>query len=295
MTNHNDQIDDIRNSCPEYINGIFRQNDPWDHRSDDYDEHGFNVLVQMQREHFWYQGRHRFLAKTLNAELSRSEMRDGELRAIDLGGGCGGWLEYLNNKTNIRFEELALGDSSLKALTLAGPAVGSFASRYQVDLLDLKWNKRWDVIFLLDVLEHISEDEMVIEQVRNALAPGGLLFVTTPALKFFWSHNDVLAKHKRRYSCKDFAQLAQKSGMQLMRCQYFMFLLSPLLYLSRLRAPDLSLMTPEQLRAYIAKSHRTPAAPVNALLSNVFFLEALVSERIAFPWGTSILGVLKRV
>ena len=248
----------------------------------------------MQREHFWYRGRHKLLQDVFSGISSVIPKSSGKIRAIDLGGGCGGWLAYLHRDSAQTFDELALGDSSLQALKLSAPVVGSFAKRYQIDLLDLKWKNRWDVVFLLDVLEHIEDDAKVIEQIKESLRPGGILILTTPALRFFWSFNDRLAHHKRRYSIPDLARLAAASGMKTVSCRYFMFFLSPLLYLSRLRHVNPDTMTPEQIRDYFEKSHRVPSAPINRILSTIFLWETKLQRHITFPWGTSVLAVFQK-
>lgn len=263
------------------------------HRETEYDEHAFTVLAQMQREHFWYKGRHRFIQAAMEKILQQRGADAEKLQAVDLGGGCGGWIEYLQSSSRQRFAELALGDSSLTALTLAEKTVGTAANRYQVDLIDLGWGDRWDIIFLLDVLEHIPDDLAVLESCRKALRPDGLLIVTAPALKFFWSYNDVLAKHQRRYSREDFQTLAEQSGLELIDVRYFMFLLSPLLWLSRIFSPGLDKLSQQQLAEIIKKSHRVPAKPINALLGWTFALETPLGLDLHFPWGTSILGIFK--
>jgi 2-polyprenyl-3-methyl-5-hydroxy-6-metoxy-1,4-benzoquinol methylase len=192
------------------------------------------------------------------------------------------------------FSELALSDSSLRALQLAGPEVGEPVARYQTDLLELGWRDRWDVAFLLDVLEHIPSDREVLQQIVQALKPGGLLFVTTPALKYFWSYNDEMAHHVRRYSKSDFGQLARASGLLLKGSWYFMFLLSPLLLLRRFRRPRLEKMTQDEIFDLTKRTHRVPSAPINELLRLVFSLETPAGLRMPFPWGTSILGVFQK-
>ncbi|MCH7685471.1 MAG: class I SAM-dependent methyltransferase [Planctomycetes bacterium] len=111
--------------------------------------------------------------------------------------------------------------------------VGEHVARYQIDLLDLQVADRWDVAFLLDVLEHIPEDLAALKQIYDALKPGGLLFITTPALNYFWSYNDEMAHHVRRYSRKDYQQLADQTGFTVRYSRYFMFFLSPLLLISK--------------------------------------------------------------
>jgi hypothetical protein len=86
------------------------------HREKEYGSRGFQVMYQMQRRHFWYRGRHRFLLHALHRYLKVSPRRDDELRIIDLGGGCGGWLSYCLERGVLPVSELALGDSSFFAL-----------------------------------------------------------------------------------------------------------------------------------------------------------------------------------
>jgi SAM-dependent methyltransferase len=213
---------------------------------------------------------------------------------VDLGGGCGGWVHYLQQRCPDLFAELALADSSADALALAAAVVGPGVGRYQVDLLRLQWRQRWDVAFLLDVLEHVPRHVEVLRQVRESLRPGGLVLVTTPALRAFWSYNDDLSHHVRRYSRRDFRRLARRSGLELCFSRYFMFLLSPLLVLSRLRAPDLARLSEEEVRAYLDRTHRVPPWPVNQALRLVFSLESPAGVWLPFPWGTSVLAVLRR-
>lgn len=274
--------------------GIFFPRHPLVHRNAEYNEQGFELLPQMQREHFWYRGRHRLLLNVLQQEISKQSSSQDPRRAMDMGGGCGGWIEYLHHNAPGLFSQLALGDSSKQALAIAGPIVGSFAARYQIDLLNLPWREEWDVVFLLDVLEHIPDQVSALRQIVNSLRPGGLLFVTTPALKLFWTYNDDLVQHQRRYCRKDFQVLARQLGLELLRTDYFMFLLSPLLWINRLCVRPPASATPAQLQAHVIQTHQTPTRWLNQLLTHVFLLEAAMVNTFRFPWGTSILAVFRR-
>jgi 2-polyprenyl-3-methyl-5-hydroxy-6-metoxy-1,4-benzoquinol methylase len=275
-------------------NGVFVPRRRPVHRDEEYAEKGFDVLLKMQRHHFWYHGRHRLLLNVLRHEISRHGKTGHGFRGIDMGGGCGGWLEYLHTQDAAIFQQLAIADSSLHALTLAEPVVGSFASRYQVDLLDLPWSEEWDVVFLLDVLEHIPDDTEVLRQIRKSIRPGGLLFVTTPALKVFWTYNDDLAHHQRRYSKKSFGELGECVGLKLLRAEYFMFFLSPALLLSRILSKPPTTATSEECYEHLVRTHRIPTPPINSVLKSIFLLEASMVNHVSFPWGTSVLAVFQR-
>lgn len=259
------------------------------HSNDDYDEAGFTLLRDMEARHFWYRGRYRFL---LHAVRETVHQRGGS--AIDIGGGCGGWIAYLRRHAPDIFGELALADSSPRALELAAPALDGFAARHHTDVLALPWHDRWDAVFLLDVIEHVADDRSVLRQVRRSLRPNGLLFLTAPALSAFWSHNDDLAGHKRRYSRRTIAALAEETHFAVERVRYFMFFLSPALWASRLRHVDIDRMSAMERRRLVEQTHRVPAAPLNAALGLVFAAETPLGWVLPFPWGTSVLAVLRK-
>ncbi|MBF0294235.1 MAG: class I SAM-dependent methyltransferase [Magnetococcales bacterium] len=277
--------------------GIHHPPVPVSHRNEDYDESGFATLLNMQQRHFWYRGRHRFLLEACKPVLFRQDASPGTRSlpaVIDFGGGVGGWVRHLEQHGQSQFSHLALADSSLQALTMAGEVLSPTTERYHVDLMNLCMHDQWDAAFLLDVLEHVHEDAHVLRQIKEALKPGGHLFVTTPALQQFWSYNDAFWNHKRRYCRADFRQLAHATGLTLCDARYFMFFLSPLYLFSRLR-PGARPLDERERRRRILRQHRIPSAPVNALLSAVFAAETPLGHWLRFPWGTSILGVFQKV
>lgn len=264
------------------------------HRSDEYDEAGFDVLLRMQHQHFWYRGRHRFLLAALKRALVARGLSAAALSAVDLGAGCGGWVDTLC-RAGPRFRELAFVDSSPKAAALAAKMLEPDVSLFQADLLDLGWRKRWDVAFLLDVVEHAPDDTAILREVRETLTDDGLLFVTVPALDIFWSGNDVLASHRRRYTKLGLTTLGEACGLRLEVARYFMFFLSPLLFSSRLFGQKAVGLSPEETRRAIERTHRVPPALVNRPLEFIFSLETPLGLVFSFPWGTSLLAVFRRV
>lgn len=267
--------------------GIYRPPIPVVHRNEEYPETGFNTLLEMQFKHFWYVGRHKFLLACLNKHLKKSHRL-----AIDLGGGVGGWVKYLFDKSPGTFTELALGDASNVALLGARDVLPKVVDLYQVDLMETHWKKRWDVIFLLDVIEHCPDDVAIFNQAYESLKSGGLLIVSTPALMYFWSHNDEFSKHLRRYNSADFERLAALTKFKLIDVRYFMFFLSPLYWLSRKAASKG--LSRERLEKAIKKEHEVPSLFINKLLCKIFSAESPLGHYVRFPWGTSVLGVFEK-
>jgi SAM-dependent methyltransferase len=159
--------------------------------------------------------------------------------------------------------------------------------------MDLKWRDRWDIVFLLDVIEHIPDDIAALQEVARVLRSNGKIILTVPALDFFWSHNDEAAKHLRRYSKKDLQELADKAGLRLVNSSYFMFFLSPLYWLSRIRVGKNASI--EEKKEAIQREHKIPFGVLNFILGVIFKAETPISKIISFPWGTSVLGVFEKV
>lgn len=263
------------------------------HRDDEFNQFQLDIYAQIERRHFWFHGRRRFLEHAVRRQLARPSF-ERLPAAIDLGGGAGGWVNHLRSRMPRDFGEIALGDSSPRSLELAASLVGPDVPLHHIDLRALPWQDRWDVAFLFDVLEHIRDDVEVLLQISAALRPGGLLFVTTPALMSLWSYNDDLEHHARRYSRRDFQRLADDCGLELVDSRYFMFFLSPLLVMSRWFGPDARRMSAAEIAAHYQKTHRVPPWPVNQLLQSAFGLETPLGHWVRFPWGTSVLAILKR-
>jgi SAM-dependent methyltransferase len=263
---------------------------PVQHRSDEYDESGFKTLLVMQERHFWYRGRHRFLLAAVDRFLPKTVTGND---VIDLGGGVGGWVRYLAQHRPGALRQIALADSSLDALKLAVSVLPPKAQRYQIDLMQLHMREQWDAAFLLDVIEHLPDDLQALQQARDALKPGGYLFVTTPAFPQLWSYNDEMAHHLRRYRRADFVRLASESGLTLCDSRYFMFFLSPAYWFSRIK-PTFATMSSAQKTELISKQHQVPGPLINGLLSSIFAAETPLGHHVRFPWGTSILAVFQK-
>ena len=72
--------------------------------------------------------------------------------------------------------------------------------------------KTFDVVLLMDVLEHIENAAEALRYAAGHCKPGGYLFVTLPALMALWSRHDEFLGHHHRYNLADFRELAAKAG-----------------------------------------------------------------------------------
>ncbi|MBI4863764.1 MAG: hypothetical protein HY815_26410 [Candidatus Riflebacteria bacterium] len=120
-----------------------------------------------------------------------------------------------------------------------------------------------------------------------------LAIVTCPAFSWFWSYSDRAVGHRRRCTKRDLARLASQSGLEPAGSAYFMFLLSPLLVLSRFLRPHAETLDGKDLQDTIRRTYRIPTAIVDELLALALAVETPVGLWVPFPWGTSVHGVFR--
>ena len=144
------------------------------------------------RRHPWEVARARFFARLLrDAGLGTTPKA-----VLDVGAGDG----YL---TGTLLGDLPAGstavcfdahytDEDLRLFGARAPAGVTFARQRPAG--------RFDLILLLDVIEHVPDDRAFVGPfVADHLAPGGVVLVSVPAWPALFSRHDEALKHYRRY------------------------------------------------------------------------------------------------
>jgi len=78
-----------------------------------------------------------------------------------------------------------------------------------------------DAVVLVNVLEHIEDDQSALKQLVRILKPGGYLLIFVPALQILMSTLDVMHGHFRRYQKPDLTAKIRLTGAELIFCRYF--------------------------------------------------------------------------
>lgn len=262
------------------------------HNENDYESSHFDVIAKMEKAHFWYIGRHALVTKLLEKYSSHTRKRIEDCKYIDVGGGCGGWVGNLLTCGRLKYGEITLGDSSSVALEYARRSFGENVKIVDMNILKPASNACYDIVTLLDVIEHIEDHRKALTNALELLYPHGLIVLTVPALNVFWSYNDELIHHKRRYSLKDINTIAEDIGCNVLDSGYFMFSLSPLIWLARRKKYNIDELSVSSRNALLAKTHGVPMGIVNKLLSGLLILENHIAMHIKWPWGASLYAVL---
>lgn len=153
---------------------------------------------------------------------------------------------------------------------------------YQMDARQIPFECEFDVIGAFDVLEHIAEDDAVLQQMFRATRPGGGVLMTVPQHRFLWSTIDKHSMHQRRYNRAELRKKVERAGFQIERITSFNSLLLPLMIWSRMqrkRDQDVQLWREFEI---------SPA--LNKTLESILTLERMaITKGISFPAGGSLL------
>ena len=193
--------------------------------------------------------------------------------ALEIGCFTGKNIENLENLSKdwsgIEFSREA-DELAQKALPDAHITTGRFP--------DVTIKKKFDAIFLFDVLEHIKEPEKALQEIRQMLSPGGLLIITVPAYHWLWSDFDVLNQHYRRYTAPLLFHQLQSANFTNIRAGYYnTFLFIPAVierFFSRLRHSGVGQM----------EKMLVPAPFINNILCWIFSLESCLVPKFPPIW-----------
>ena len=95
---------------------------------------------------------------------------------------------------------------------------------------------RYDLILLLDVLEHVQADQKFLTDIVDSHASqDGKIVITVPAFQAMYGRHDLFLGHYRRYNLKELVALTTSCGLKVLSSGYlFSTLLLPKFVLYKL-------------------------------------------------------------
>lgn len=238
------------------------------------DRSAYASLSAQEGSHWWFVARRAILDALIRNRIAPR----ADARILEAGCGTGGNLAMLARHGSVdalEYDRESLGVAASRGIGMVKP--GSLPD-------DIGFgDNRYDLIVLLDVLEHVEQDCDSLAALRERLADGGSLLLTVPAAPWLWSDHDVLHHHKRRYTLASLSTVARAAGLDVKEVGYFNSLLFPIAVMARLV---------QRTTGYKAAVDSRPPRLINALLRHIFGLERHLIGRVRLPVGLSVYAIL---
>ncbi|RLT36239.1 MAG: class I SAM-dependent methyltransferase [Chloroflexi bacterium] len=238
-------------------------------------------LAAYEDWYWWHRARRRIIDRLLQRALGEG---DATRRILDVGAGTGATSQALR-----KYGRVMAVDLSTEA-TIVARRRGLDVARMDAGNLAFP-DASFDVVVVLDVIEHLEDDAAAVRELRRVLKPGGVLLATVPAYKWLWSSHDVANHHFRRYRQSELRRLLRGGDFHVEVCSYVMMsmLIPAAAYRLLEHLPGRKVADDE------AHVRFTPVPPlINWALSHVAAWGGYFAGRVWLPFGLSIAAVARK-
>jgi SAM-dependent methyltransferase len=243
-------------------------------------ENSFSKLFEHEEKNWWFQSRNLILLFYISNKIPSFS------KFLEVGCGTGFVLKALFKKfPDKSFEGTEYSEEGLKYARLRLPKT----KLTQRDATKMTEVECYDIIGSFDVLEHIEQDKIVLENFHTALNSIGYLILTVPQHMWLWSAVDEYSCHQRRYTRYEMLKKLRDAGFYIEYDTSFVSLLCPLMFLSRRRYKNTKQITDPMSEFKIPRL-------LNWFFSRIMLLEILLLKfGVRFPFGGSLLVIAKKI
>lgn len=237
--------------------------------------HNYGSLV---KSHWWWKSREEYVFSHLHEQIKNRET----LNILEVGCGPGFMLPRLREfgpVTGLEPSKEMLNNIHLKDIEIINH-----------DFLGHDFGrKKYDLILILDVIEHVKEDHDFVAKAHNLLNQKGLLLITVPAFHCIWTSHDHLNDHFRRYDKKSLSALLDGTDLRIVKLEYFFMWVALV---------KLGVRMIERTRYLLTKSEAKANQPTIGFFNGLIYLfcswEFRIFRKIPKPFGSSLLLIAKK-
>jgi len=230
-------------------------------------------MGDVEDTNWWFIGKRILVAKQLEQLNCKTDLM------VDIGAGTGSNARDLSS-----YGKVIAMDISMSALRYAADKGHSYLCCGDSVSLPFR-DDVFDVVTALDIVEHVTDDAGVLNELYRSLKPNGNLIVSVPAFQFMWGKHDELLNHKRRYKKLEIENKMKTAGFEIKFSSYSnMFIFFPVLLIRLLYKwfPKLEPQEPD--------TGSIPSS-FNKILIYIYRLEVKMLKMMKLPVGLSVLLV----
>jgi 2-polyprenyl-3-methyl-5-hydroxy-6-metoxy-1,4-benzoquinol methylase len=232
------------------------------------------VYADLYQKHWWWRVREQILVEKVRETLKG---RAPHARILDVGCGAGVFFEALEQFGHVE---------GIESDPLAVEQSEGWRSRIHAGQLDdtFRPGHSFDLILLLDVLEHVPRPDEMLRCATRLLSPEGRIIATVPAFTWLWTSHDDVNHHLKRYTAAEMRTLMKGAGLAVVETRYLF---------QSLVLPKLLVRAKEMLVSSDPSIPRIPSRGLNRALQLWYRSEYAIGGWL--PFGSSVLALAQRV
>jgi len=239
-----------------------------------------------EEKHWWFKGQRKILLSVFNKVVNKNH----NIKIVDAGCGTGKNIIELQ-----KFGEVIGVDNSIDALRFCSNRGVKNLLNNDISKINLK-DSTIDVIVCVGVFYHKDVDvEQTIKEFKRILKKKGKIIILTPANNIFRSwilrtYHDESMHTGRRHNINELSTIFQEYGLKVCMKNYYTFFLFPLVILYRVFIKMFNFLYEKNYSdiAIIKENLLT------SILEKIMFLEALLINKIYFPFGVNLVIVAEK-
>jgi SAM-dependent methyltransferase len=248
-----------------------------------FDPASFATLSEIEATHFWFVARRELIVGLANRFFPNAT------RYLEIGCGNGVVLSAL--AASRAWERLVGSDLHPAGLKYARTRLPREVELVQMDARAIPAVNAFDLTGAFDVVEHVADDEAVLQGLRRATTMGGGTIIAVPQHPLLWSRADEIGHHQRRYRLGELEVKLARNGFSVLFSSSFTAVLLPLLAANRLKAR----VIPGRANCDI-EHEITPGPWLNGALTTILRAEVrLTLAGLRWPVGGSRVVVARAV
>lgn len=150
-----------------------------------------------------------------------------------------------------------------------------------------------DAVVLLNVLEHIEDDDTAIRQVFRILRPGGVACIEVPAGPDLFDLYDRVLQHHRRYSMRELTAKLERFGFDVLERSHLGFFVFPAFWAVKKRNRSYDRLPMEQQKERAIENIKASSGD-HMLMHRLMETEDWLRRHIYLPLGIRCFVMCRR-
>jgi SAM-dependent methyltransferase len=170
------------------------------------DQYGSNILNDLQDATRF----NRWMGDTLRPFLGD--------RVLEIGAGIGNLTsQFIPRELYVASDINPVYLDYLRSYAIGKPylSVLKVDANNEADFAPLK--NQFDTAIMVNVLEHVPDEQLALKNLRGALMPGGKVIILVPQHPALYGSLDVALEHRERYTEEGLKNSLEKAGFQVDR------------------------------------------------------------------------------